>query len=406
MVATCPFCNAPLTNPAPAALGARVVCPRCGEPLPEELVAQVGAAAQRSQPDAPSNFVPAPAPPGKSKTLFAVLGVMVVMAVLGAIYVMQTQQYRRGNDFRTQKKNEPALQSAPAAEAPILGLLPARCNVLADLHVAELLKQPATRRLFDTDTTAGTSSPIPLLANKLQQWTGLKLGDIEHLALGSEISTKLPQLVILVQTHQPYSPGKVNAALAPATPIKHRQKLLVRFPIPPAGEGLLWCHSERILALVLCPVAAQLDDLDAIPPQPRSGVEGFAAPLRAALTERLPSASVAWIAGNFDEPPPLSDLLKLAGVKNAALDMLLQTKTFVVSVQPQSPLTVLGHFRGRTGDDAGKLQAFLAEHRWAEAQSWKVEARPPDPADPESLWLTLQVRGDLAAWLAGANRRP
>jgi hypothetical protein len=406
MAATCPFCNAPLTNLAPAALGARVVCPRCGEPMPEAVVAQVGAAPLKSRPAVPDNTVAAPASPGKSKTLFAILAVMVVMAVLGAVYVVQTQQYRRGNDFRTQKKNEPSLQSAPATEAPVLGLLPARCNLLADLHVTELLKQPATRRLFDADAAAGHTSPIPLLAGKLQQWTGLKPSDIEHIAMGSEISTKLPQLVILVQTRQPYLPGKVTAALAPATPIKHRQKLLVRFPIPPAGEGLLWCHSERILALVLCPVAAQLDDLDAIPPQPRPGVEGFAEPLRTALTERLPSSSVAWIAGNFEEPPPLGDLLKLAGVKNAGLDMLSQTKTLVVSVQPQSPLTVLGHFRGRTPDDAVKLQAFLAEHRWAEAQSWKVEARPPEAADPDSFWVTLQVRGDLAAWLAGAIRQP
>src|SRR5439155_17764543 len=125
--------------------------------------------------------------------------------------------------------------------------------------------------------------------------------------------------------------------------------------------------------------------LDAIPPQPRPGVEGFAAPLRDAITQRLPSASAAWIAGHFEEPPPLNELLKLAGVKNAALDMLLQTKTFVVSVQPQNPLTVLGHFHGRTTDDTVKLQAFLAEHRWGEAQSWKVEARPPDAADPESF---------------------
>jgi hypothetical protein len=398
---TCPFCNAPLANVAPTAAGGRTLCPRCGEPLPGALIAQLGDAPPEGRPAVPDDGVAAPAPPGKSKTLFAILAVMVVMAGLGSVYIWQTQQYRRNNDFRTQKKNEPTLQSAPAAEAPVLGLLPARCNVIANLHVAELLKEPTTRRLFDVETTAGQSSPISMLAGKLQQWTGLKLGDIEHIALGGEISTQLPQLVILVQTRQPYLPGKVTAALAPATPIKHRQKLLVRFPIPPAGEGLLWCHSERILALVLCPVAAQLDDLDAIPPQPRPGVEGFAAPLRSALTNRLPSTSVAWIAGHFEEPPPLSDLLKLAGIKNAAFDLLSQTKTFVVGLQPQNPLTVLGHFLGRTGDDTVKLQAFLAEHRWAEAKSWEVAARPPDAADPDSFWVTLQMRGDLAAWLAG-----
>src|SRR5262245_18924041 len=164
MNATCPFCNAPLINLAPAVLGARVVCPRCGEPLPDALVAQVGAAPRESPSTATDENVATMPPPGKSKTLCAILAVMVVMAALGAIYVVRTQQYRRGNDFRTQKKNDPALQSAPAAEAPVLGLLPARCNVLADLHVAELLKQPVTRRLFNADVAAGNASPIPLLA--------------------------------------------------------------------------------------------------------------------------------------------------------------------------------------------------------------------------------------------------
>src|SRR5439155_17176286 len=113
---------------------------------------------------------------------------------------------------RTQKKNEPAGQLAPVAETPILGFLPARCNVLADLHVAELLKQSTTYRLFDESRP----TPVDLLVSKLHQWTGLKPSDIEHVAFGSELSTKLPQLVLLVQTRQPYAPGKITAALAPA----------------------------------------------------------------------------------------------------------------------------------------------------------------------------------------------
>jgi len=393
----CPFCNAALSGvvrsaSGESASGERVVCPRCREPLPDALAAQL-----------PSTPLPAPAStptrspvPGKTKTLLAILAVMALMALTAGIFAWTTKDFRRRNDYRTQKAADPETKSAAAADAAIVGFLPAKCNVVAALNVAALRQQAATRRLLD-------EPPLGAFARQVPRWTGLAWTDIDQIALGAEVTAKLPQLFIVVQTRQPYPAGKAAAALAPAVPTQHRNKTLVRFPLQPVGEGLLWRHSEQILVFVLGLDAVVTDDLDAIPSRPRPGLEGFAAPLRAALTERLPPVSAGWLAGHLGEPTGLAELLALTGQKHAALDMLLQTKTFVVSVQTHDQATLTGHFFTGSVKSRAKLQAFLESLRGPEATSLQVAGPPPDVTEPEAQWVTVQARGDLSAWLAASG---
>ncbi len=385
---TCPFCNASLAGVVRGASDEPATCSRCGERLPATLTAQL--------PSEPFPAASAAAPsaarvPGKTKTLVAILAIMFSMAALATVFAYFTRDYRRQNDYRTQKKTEPGL-APTAAEASLLGFLPARCNVLAALHVSKLLQQPATRKLLD-------EPPLSLLVQSLPQWTGLKLSDFDQAALGAEIQSKLPQVVVVLQTRQPYVPAKVAAALAPAQPAQHRGKLLVRFRLQPVGEGLLWCHSERLLVLILGLDAVTTDDLDAVPPRPRPGAEGFAAPLRSAIAQRLPATSALWLAGHFDEPSAAGDLLEFGGKKNELLDALLRTKTFALSVQPQDHPTLTAHFFTGAAQASERLQTLLEARRWEGAQSYKVVGPSPD-AEAVEQWVTLQARGDLAKGFA------
>lgn len=390
---TCPFCNADLAGVVRDTRAAPIPCPRCGEPLPLALCQQLP-----STPAPAANGAdPAPAPvPGKTKTVLCILAIMAVMAAVAGVYTWNTQGLRRQNDFRTQKKTEP--KPLAAADVPILGFLPARCNVLAAVQVGELLRQPATRKLLE-------EPPLAAALGQLQQWTGLKLVDIEQIVVGAEIKSTLPQVMILVQTRQPYAQGKITAALAPARAAQHRNKTLIRFPLQPAGQGLLWCHSERLLVFVLALDAALTDDLDALPPQPRLGTEGFAAPLRAALTQRLPSASSLWLAGHFEEPSPVGELVGMALGKNADLATLLRTKTLVVSLQAQESPTLTGHFFTGDAKATARLQALLEARRGPETTSYKVAGPPPDQTEPDVQWVTLQARGDLAKILTAWQKR-
>jgi hypothetical protein len=378
---TCPYCNAPV---AAVAREARQ-CARCGERLP----ASFATVAPPSESTPQQEDVPASTPPGQGRTLAVVLTIMVVMAGIGLSYALWTVSFRRANDFRTKKGTPLVLQSSAPAHVPALGLLPARSNVVAALNVAELLKHPASRRLFDEPRPA----LLAWLFAGLEKWTGLEPADIDHVALASEIRTDLPRLTVLVHTRQPFPPHKIAERLAPAQPTKHRNNVLVRFPLQPAGEALLWRHSERVLAFVLCLDAAKLDDLDAIPTQPRPGLEGFAEPLRDAIEQRLDKQSALWIAGDLGESTVIGDAVALTGLTTKGWAPLLGAKRFVAGVTPREDLTLLAHLF--TGDaKAGVLKQWLEKRRWPERTSHKVEAPPPDAAASEQ-WLTLQVRGDV-----------
>ncbi len=356
--------------------------------MPAAVLAKAPSApAIGGEPGAPVNQIP-----GKRKTLLAILAVMVCMAALAAVFAYFTVQDRRRNDYRTQKKSPFDVHSAAAAETSLLGYLPAGCNVLAAVDGAAMMKQAAVRGLLE-------NMPWDLAAH-WERWTGLKLDEVEQIVAGAQIHDKLPQIFIVAQTRRPYDPEKIAAFRGSASATMHLGKRLVRRPLQPTGEALVWCHSERLLVLVVCLDAAKLEDLEAIPKTPRRGTEGFAAPLIRALEERLPSSSVLWLAGHFDQPSPVQDLAALVGGKNAALDAILRTKTFVVSIQPEQPLTLTAHFFMGDAKAARETEKLLEQERWPEAASYKVAGPPPESNDAGASWVTLQVRGDLSGWPA------
>jgi hypothetical protein len=333
---------------------------------------------------------PTPTSPGRGRTVAVVLALMLVMAGIGLGYALWTTGFRRANDFRSKKGTPLVLQATAPAHVPALGLLPARSNVIAAINVAELLKQPASRPLLQEPRPALLSG----LFAGLEKWTGLTPAYIDHIALASEVRADVPRLTVLVHTRQPYAPYKVAENLAPAQPAKHRNKLLVRFPLDP-GEGLLWAHSERVLALVLCIDAAKTDDLDAISTQPRPPLEGFAKPLRDAIEQRLDKQSALWIAGDLGDSTVISDALSLTGVTTKGWAPLLSAKRFVAGVTPRGELTLVAHLFTGEAKAAASLKEWLEKRRWPEATSHKVEAPPADALSSEQ-WVTLQVRGDPA----------
>ena len=378
----CPFCNAALDELPVPDEAVRTPCPRCGETLPLEIARQLAARTGVGLPG------PEETKPKRGRTLIAILALMVLMAVVGLSYALWTTSFRRANDFRTKRGTILKEEDRVPAQVLGVGFLPARCNVLAALNIAEMVRQPAARTLLD--------EPPPFLdglLGGLKRWTGLTAGDLDYIVLGAEIQGTLPQLLVLVQTRRPYLPGKLVRNLEPAQPTKHRGRLLVRFPLAPVGEGLLWCHSERIIALVLCLDAAKTDDLDALPPEPREGLAGFPAPLEAVIRERLDKQSVLWLAGHLHQPGIVSDVLGLIGMKTKNLAPLLAADTFAVGVAAGEELTLTGHFHGTDAAAAKKLEVWLRAAAWEKATSYRVEGPPPGVSDDAAQWVTLQIRG-------------
>ncbi|MBY0232833.1 MAG: hypothetical protein K2W96_26420, partial [Gemmataceae bacterium] len=168
---TCPLCNA-LLSPG------RADCPRCGESVGEAVVPASALRGVTGQPLAP---VPYRKPQeANRRTAWAVLAVMGVMAAVGLGYALATVQTRRGHDKSIPRASRrpvlpplaPEKESVPVPPARLAGLawLPEEMNVVAGVHVAELLKSPAGEKLKgETLRLAGKEFAL----DDVEKWLGV-----------------------------------------------------------------------------------------------------------------------------------------------------------------------------------------------------------------------------------------
>src|SRR5579871_5891314 len=159
---TCPYCNASLRRQADWSAGQRIVCPRCGDsfplrfsdsitdqPRPSQL-AQTGMTAEL--PD--KEVVPLPSRWSNRLIASVVLGLMLLMAGGGLVFMLMTQEQRRAYDTSRPPRRPGKQLGVPEAESvPVvanvapdklaaLGYLPSGVNFLFAARIPELLASP------------------------------------------------------------------------------------------------------------------------------------------------------------------------------------------------------------------------------------------------------------------------
>ena len=408
----CPYCNALV----PAAAGPPPVCPRCGERLPFRPESVNG---------------PAPAPPGpaaggaplgpveraaehmrgwsKRSIGLLVLGVMVVMAAGGLTLALLTKNFRRANDYPT-PPDEGASRVRAVAPADLsgLGYLPPGTDVVAGLHVAEAMQDPAGReflkRFRPADLWRGRADNQPPLDDAgLEQWTGLSLDDIDHVVLGLGIRDRLiPRLVLVVQTRWRYDAEKVRAALkAGRSPEPGRTPYRFQLQKPPL-EAVLWFAAERTLIVGLSP-----EDLQEVPDTPRQGVDHLAAPLQTMLRERMGSGGPAWVVGHADNWDRTGAKVLLAGLGQEGRQALENVRTFGAWLQFGEGLALNESFRCRDTRSAEELERYLVPPEEERKPIKLLGGRPEAEAVARELartlkavrqdeWLTAQAKASAA----------
>jgi hypothetical protein len=324
-----------------------------------------------------------------------VVGIMGTMAAIGLGYALVTVKDRRKNDHPTSTSQIVAV--APAKLAA-LAYLPGNSNVIAGLHIGELLDNPSTQDL------------LPRLQN-LEQWTGLQMTDLDHVALGVRMVDQL-RIILVVQTRQPYDPERVRVALQSTSRIERGPRTLYRVPLGQLPvQGLLWCAGERTLVFSLNP-----EGLDDVPHPPVPGTDRFSSGLEELLTERMKAGTPVWVVGQARDWGNLQTLLALVGLSvgpggftKEARAVLSQVRAFGTWLQVGADATWQLEIEAKDPTGARELEHYLLGHGLEPGKPLALFAHQPQ-AEPlaqelgqtldwhqHERWVTVHAKASLGA---------
>jgi hypothetical protein len=390
-----------------------MTCPRCGESVTLAARADAGIQERPVSAAAPSStaFTTAPPAPGaparpmRSNWMVAgvVLGVMVAMATTGLIYALMTVNVRRAHDtelppkvrkpfeiFRKKETQpiEPAERIAPSRLAG-LGYLPPGTNVVAGVHVEELLAGPGGKELRGQGVKI---AGVDLKLDAVKDWLGLAVEEIDHLILGAQLREGkdvelTPPVYLVVRTRQGYDASRVKKALQATRPRE--------LPAPGGGKRsvysakiqnvplLLWLADERTFMLGL------FTKMEDVPLTPQEGATPLPAELRQVIEQRLGAGVPIWLAGHSSDWEQTLLPKLLSGWKRLpVLSQLKAVRTFAVALEPGRPARLFGSFRCADETSARRIE--------------QQELAPRQKADPKGFtfnrdneWLSVQMTVDV-----------
>jgi hypothetical protein len=382
---SCPFCNAAFASDQPRQVGAKALCPRCGEFLPVHLAGNLPSPAAPPPVSAPESMSGS-----NRRVALLVVGVMLLMATVGLTLALATVKWRRQNDYRVKRDTSAPPSVLAPGELVGLGFLPEKVNVVAAVQVAALANDRAGRELLESPRPA----LLELLLGTVEKWTKLTAQDLDHIVLGTEVSDRLPQMTVVVQTRQPYDRSALASALHPSKPTLQRGQPLYRFGLHP-GEGMLWCAQPRTLVLLFRLDALKMEDLDAIPLSPREGAATPPQALQALLAgHRVDKQSLIWAAGRLEEADAIEELAAFAKLPTGAIQFLAKIQAFGLSLLSQGDLELIGHLQTGEEKTTRWVQEQLQGLKVGNLKPLKVAVPPPEVIGPAGRWVTLQMRGN------------
>jgi predicted Zn finger-like uncharacterized protein len=388
---SCPYCNAQFTLPAAEAGATRVRCPRCGDTFPHRPTG-AGLAAVNGPP-APAVAGPGqpavPARPPAWPVARVVVAIMAGMAVVGLIFALATQSFRRQIDRSRRGAEAETLTDrappTPPAQLAGLGYLPADTAVVAGLHLAELWQDPEGNKLVEQLRRGPAGAALAFVENQ----TGLKQEDIDHVVAGVDPAAGLPRVILVVSTRRPVSEETLARALVAARPEKYHGRRVYRVSLGPVGEGLIYQAGEQTVILSLGFPSARLEDLDAIPRTPRPGAEGLPTPVRECLQDRLDNTSLLWAVGAPERLPVLSDLLQLqTQVPEEVRELAAGVKAFSVGLRLGKGVTLGAALQGKDEETARRLADDLEKHP-PQGVIWRVVG--PSAGADRGNWVLVQA---------------
>jgi hypothetical protein len=321
----------------------------------------------------------------------AIVGVMIVMAVIGLSYALWTVQERRARD---PKGTLDPVKFRRPLELEGLGYLPKDGDIVVGVHIAEWLDDAKAGALI-------TNEPRPLgldwLARQIARTTAMELKEIDHVVLS--LSFEKQTLTAVVKTRRPMIGEKI-AEHGPAKSSLHEGLPLYEFELQPAGGALVWWLDAKTAVYTMRFAMPTVADMKGLSKMAQAPQDVLAAPLHAAVKDRLTRYQVAWAVGRLDRLGALRDAAAFVPAMKRLAEGSKDVKTFAFGLEPIEGLTLTGHLQTHDAKAATKLKALLDGLPVPESISRKVDVPPADVKEP---WVTWQVRGEVTAvraWLA------
>jgi hypothetical protein len=331
-------------------------------------------------------------PRSNGPTALFIVANMIALALFTLGGALATQSYRRHIDagLPARPKRSPlpedVVPPGPAAIAPVrlaaLDYLPPKVDLLAGVHVAELLEDPVGQKLINEPLKFGkTEVRLADFPGKI----GLSVHELDHFVVGMRVDEPL-SVVFVVCTKQAYDAHKVREALSARSlpgQAGHRTLYEAKFPVGNL-PALLWCADEHTLLIGLARESLEKANVTSSSPP-----DALVPEVRDVLSTRVRPYAQLWVVGHASDWTKTAASLLLSRLPPEWQERLVTAHTFGIWAAVDGK-TVTLNAAARCADDtaAEKLEKWLAERGGKNAPRF---AR-------DDSWLSLQRKMDADAF--------
>jgi hypothetical protein len=332
-------------------------------------------------------------PRSNGATSLFVLGNMLGLALVALGGALASQGYRRHNDagLPARPKRSPIVEEiappGPAAVAPArlaaLGYLPPKIDLVAGVHAAELMDDPAGRKLLTGPLKLGNRE---VRLGELPAKFGVDVKDLDHFVVGMRLDEPL-SVVLVVRTRRPYDALKVRETLgARGIPGAPAGRTLYQVALPFGNlPALLWCADKDTFLVAL---ARESLEKSAVPGPGRA--DPLVPQVREVLQERVRPVGQLWAVGHSADWTKSAGALLLSGLPAEWQQRLAAVRTFGVwAAEADKSVTVNAAARCPDAAAAAALEKWLATP--GAGQNAPTLAR-------DGEWLSVQWRAEAGTF--------
>jgi hypothetical protein len=332
---------------------------------------------------------------------FRAVAVAAVIGLILIVMVIQTRRPPRRSEPEVTPGDPKLVHQVAPKDLDALGYLPDNTGLVIGIHVSQTVQSSAGKEY--AEQVLGVAKSFGLDA--IEKRTGFKFADCDHLVLGWTVGRNVSQWTLVVQTRHPYDSGALRKGLGEGPNGRYAERPVYTLRQEKLPDTLLWCAGPQTLVAVSNPAGTKIEDLGALPKQPRAGPEKAPRAIRNLFQKRtlLPGVTV-WIAGQLPSPELLKEAWASAPWLKHYQQFLGRVQAFWLGIQLEKRVTLAAEVQTRDAKAAQDMEQLLrslekpVREFGLKGIDWQVSR------DPKDNWVVLQAKADSQMILRTFNR--